>query len=375
MHGSWKIGSVAGIDVLVHWTLALLLGWLAASHLAHGRIQMALEGVGFVVALFGCVLLHELGHALMARRYNIATRDITLLPIGGVARLERMPRDPTKELWVALAGPAVNVVLAAALFVLIALGRGVVPPDKLALIGGSFWSKLLYLNIAMALFNLIPAFPMDGGRVLRALIARRSPYLRATQIAASVGQGMAIVFAMAGLLLNWFLLFIAVFVYLGARQEARLAHMLSLLKGVTVRAVMMTRFIALDAGESIARAASHLISGYEHDFPVMSRGALVGVLPTANLMRALAAGEHRHPVAQAMVTDWGTVEDDAALDETWERMQGDEQTSIPVTRAGQLVGLITLESVGHWLQMRQFSERERATRAGGYPFGTAPRPR
>src|SRR5688572_28514191 len=217
MRGSWRLGRIAGIKVFVHWTFFLLIGWIFAMHLMTGRgVASAAMGVVFILVLFACVLLHELGHALAARRYGIATRDITLLPIGGVARLERIPRNPTHELVVALAGPAVNVVIAFLIFVgLLAVNRGPISTQFLELQGG-FFVQLLAVNIFLVLFNMIPAFPMDGGRVLRALLARRLHYARATAFAARVGQVIAVVLGVLGLFVlgNPMLLLVALFVFL-----------------------------------------------------------------------------------------------------------------------------------------------------------------
>ena len=200
MRWSWKIGRFVGIDVFMHFTFLLLIGWVLLSHWLQGEsLAAALEGVGFILALFGCVVLHEYGHALTARRYGIKTRDITLLPIGGVARLERMPDKPTQELWVALAGPAVNMVIAIVLFAWLQLTSNLVPLAELEVGSGSFIERLMVINIVLMGFNMIPAFPMDGGRVVRALLAMRMEYTRATQIAASLGQSIAILFGFLGL--------------------------------------------------------------------------------------------------------------------------------------------------------------------------------
>jgi len=202
MKWRWRLGEWFGIVVYMHATFLLLIGWVALSHFLAGEgLAEALNGILFILLLFACVVMHEYGHALTARRYGIQTRDITLLPIGGVARLERMPREPGQELWVALAGPAVNVAIAAALFVLIELfeGAAALTMSKVQLVGGDLLPKLMWVNISLAVFNLLPAFPMDGGRVLRALLARRMDYARATRAAASVGQMMAFLFGLWGL--------------------------------------------------------------------------------------------------------------------------------------------------------------------------------
>ena len=227
MKWSWRIGRIAGIDVYVHSTFLLLLAWVAISHyLEHQRLADAAYGLFFIITLFGIVVLHELGHALTARQFGIRTRDITLLPIGGLARLERMPEDPRQELLVALAGPAVNVVLAGVLFAILAFTSGLAALNNVKLVGGSFLANLVAVNVALAVFNLLPAFPMDGGRVLRAFLAMRMDYVRATQVAANIGQALALMLGFIGLSSNNpFLVFIALFVWMGAAQEASMVQM------------------------------------------------------------------------------------------------------------------------------------------------------
>jgi Zn-dependent protease len=246
MKWALSLGRIAGIPVYVHATFALLLGWIAFLHwTSSGSLSAVASGLLFIVALFGCVLLHELGHALAARRYGIRTRDITLLPIGGLARLERMPDRPVQELWVALAGPAVNVAIAAVLFLWLVGTRTLVPLESLSVVGGPFVERLLVVNLFLAVFNLIPAFPMDGGRVLRALLAMRIDYVRATRIAATVGQGVALLFGFVGLFANPFLILIALFVWSGASQESAMVQARSALGGVPVESAMITDFRTL----------------------------------------------------------------------------------------------------------------------------------
>ena len=195
MKWSLKIGRFAGIDVYLHVTFLLLISWVALMHWRQGQsISAVIAGVTFILAVFLCVVLHEFGHALTAKRYGIKTRDIVLLPIGGVARLESLPTNPLQELWVALAGPAVNVAIAAGLFLWMQFTASFEPLQTLTLTTGPFLERILAVNLFLVAFNMIPAFPMDGGRVLRAILATRKEYSRATQIAASIGQGIAVFF-------------------------------------------------------------------------------------------------------------------------------------------------------------------------------------
>ncbi len=221
MSWSWKLGRVAGIPVYVHWTFSILIAWVVVnSWLKSGDVGSVAIAVGFIIAVFACIVFHELGHALTARRFGVRTSDITLLPIGGVARLERIPERPWQELLIALAGPAVNVVIVAILG-LLGVRFPQISPANPELKAGEFLPILMMFNAFMAAFNMLPAFPMDGGRVLRALLALRLPYARATRLAASVGQVMAIFFGLWGLTVsNPFLLLIAIFVWIGAEGEA-----------------------------------------------------------------------------------------------------------------------------------------------------------
>src|SRR6478735_6448649 len=290
MPWSWKLARIAGIDVYVHATFFMVIAWIALIHWNESRnLSAVIEGVGFILALFACVVLHEYGHALTAARYGIRTRDITLLPIGGLARLERIPDIPIQELWVALAGPAVNVVIALLLFGWLQASGAWQSVDGIGVTTGAFAERVMVANVFLAGFNLLPAFPMDGGRALRAFLATRMEYTRATQRAAIVGQGMAILFAFMGLQGNPMLIFIALFVWIGAGQEASMAQMKSALAGVSVRTAMLTQFRALGPSQTLGDAVDLLLSGSQQDFPVADSGRLVGMLPRSTLMKALAA--------------------------------------------------------------------------------------
>jgi Zn-dependent protease/predicted transcriptional regulator len=346
MPWSWKLVRLAGIDVYVHATFLVLLGWIGVIHWLEARTLVGtVAGVAFIVALFACVVLHEFGHALTARRYGIQTRDITLLPIGGLARLERMPDRPIEEFWVAIAGPAVNVAIALLLFVWLRVSGDWEPVDSLGLARGSFVERIMVANGVLVVFNLLPAFPMDGGRVLRALLATRLDYARATQLAASIGQGMAIFFGFLGLLGNPLLLFIAFFVWIGAAQEASAVAIKTVLTGIPVRRAMLTDFRTLEPGDTLQDAVDLLLTGSQQDFPVVANGQVAGVLPRRALVAALSRHDRQTSVAMVMNTTFATAEPWEMLETVVPRLQA-HPPLVPVIHHGALVGLLTMENVG-----------------------------
>ncbi|MCS6953435.1 MAG: site-2 protease family protein [Bryobacterales bacterium] len=353
MRWSWKIAEFAGIGVYVHATFTLLIAWVVLTHWLEGQsLEATLAGVLFILALFACVVLHEFGHALAARRFGIATRDITLLPIGGVARLERMPDDPRQELWVALAGPAVNVGIAALLYLWLDLTGGWQPVDALTVTRGSFAERLLLVNVFLVVFNMLPAFPMDGGRVLRAALAMRMEYTRATQIAASLGQAMALLFGFLGFFYNPFLLFIALFVWMGAAQEASMVQMKWALGGIPVQRAMQTDFRTLAAGDPLERAVEMILAGSQQDFPILDDGRLVGILTRNDLLKALAQGRTHATIREVMQRDFRPVEASEMLETAFLKLQDCQCHTLPVVRRGELVGLVTAENLGELLMIQ-----------------------
>jgi Zn-dependent protease/CBS domain-containing protein len=358
MKWSWKIGEFKGIPVHIHITFLIIIAWLALASLSQGQGLAAVAGgLLFVASIFGCVLLHEFGHSLAARRFGIETRDITLLPIGGIARLERMPEEPRQELWVALAGPAVNVAIAGALFVWLKLTTGFELLSALTLTTGPFLERLLMINLFLAGFNLLPAFPMDGGRVLRALLALKLDHARATRFAAGLGQAMAFVFGFLGFFYNPFLLLIAFFVWIAAAQEARHAMMQSAFRGVPVPYAMVTDFKTLDSRDSLRSALDHMRSRSQHDFPVMDGDRLVGILTRERLLRSLAGGGERRTVGDAMGTNFQVIQASETLETALARLQDRGETTMPVLSGGRLVGLLTSENMDEYLLIRSALEK------------------
>jgi Zn-dependent protease/predicted transcriptional regulator len=353
MKWSWKLGEFAGIEVYMHATFLLLIGWVALTHwIRDHSLASTLTGVGFTLALFGCVVMHEFGHALTAKKYGIKTRDITLLPIGGVARLERMPDEPLQELWVALAGPFVNVVIALGLYFWLVATSGLEPINNLSLAAGSFIERLMVVNIFLVLFNMLPAFPMDGGRVLRALLATRMEYTAATNIAATVGQGMALLFGFLGFFTNPFLLFIALFVWIGAAQEASLTQMKFALGGIPIAQAMITDFRSLSIEDSLGHAIELILAGTQQDFPVEENGKVVGILTRDRLLHALAREGKDLPVKEVMQRDFQVVEASEMLETGFRRLQDCDCRTLPVTRGGRLTGLVTLDNLGEFMMIQ-----------------------
>jgi len=327
---SWSIPifRIAGIQLRIHITFLLLIGWLAFGYYAQGGSAVALARVFFVLLLFVCVVLHEFGHAIAAKNFGINTPDITLLPIGGVARLQRMPDEPRQELIIALAGPLVNVVIALTLFAVVGW-RGFAAQATIE--GPDLLAQLLIINVVLVLFNLLPAFPMDGGRVLRALLATRLSYARATQIAASIGQGCAFIFGFIGLFGNPLLLFIALFVYMGASQEAALAQLRDISRSFPVSSAMVREFHSLP----------------QRDFPVIDEsGNVAGVLTRHDLIAALRKHDPQIRVADVMRRDIPTVTTGTRFEEAFRIMQECNCPMVPVLDGmKRLVGLLTPENV------------------------------
>ena len=366
MKWSWKLATVAGIGLYVHATFFLLIAWVGITYWLAGGSAAALSGIAFILALFACVVLHELGHALTARRYGIRTRDITLLPIGGVSRLERIPDDPRQEVWVSLAGPAVNVVIAAALYAWLLLSQTWRPLSALTMAGGPFLERLLLVNVSLAVFNLLPAFPMDGGRVLRALLAMRMDYVRATQVSAQVGQAMALVFGLLGLFTNPFLVFIAFFVWIGAAQEASMVQMRTALSGIPVSRAMLTNFQTVAPDDAAKRVLELILAGSQQDFPVVDGGQggrVAGVLLRSDVLKALAQRASDWRVRDVMRREFEVVDAADMLDTALARLQSCNCHTLPVTSRGALVGLLTMENVGEFLLIQSALGRSPQPRA------------
>jgi len=362
MKWSWKLGEFLDIGVYMHATFPLLLAFVALPILLEGgSLWDVFASIVFVLTLFVCVVLHEYGHALAARRYGIKTQDITLLPIGGVARLERMPEKPAQELVVAAAGPAVNIVIAAGLLVVMALAGATVPALGLGWGNESFVERLFTINIVLVLFNLIPAFPMDGGRILRALLATQLDYARATKTAARLGQAIAILFGLAGFFVNPLLTVTALFIFMGAQAESQMVQQRSQFENYTVGQAMRTNIRAFAPWEWLGTAADSMMATGQQDFAITQHGRVVGVLTRDALMRGLSAFGANAPISQAMLSNVPTVDANASLVEASEAMQTRQIGVLPVTVNETLVGMLSVDSLREFLRVQAALKTMRQT--------------
>lgn len=357
MKGVLKLGSVSGIKIEVHWTFSLLLVWVAFLELRQGSdFDRLLLNEALILVLFLCVVLHELGHALTAKRFKVNTRKITLLPIGGVATLEKMPEKPQEELLVALAGPAVNVVIALLLALIVPV-RSYFNFDAIVLEEvlyqptlRNFLFYLFIANVMLVVFNMIPAFPMDGGRVLRALLSFRLGHIEATRIASGIGQGLAVLFFVFGLLFNPFLILIAFFIFFGAYGENQMVKQGSLLKGHIAKEATLTNITLLSPSQSVQEVIDILLAGTEKDFVVMEGGQIVGIVTQKQVIEH-AKTPHR-PVEDIMDREFHSIEASTPMAETLELMGSHKKGFFPVTEKGKLVGAIDRTNIGEFILLK-----------------------
>ncbi|HJT88540.1 MAG TPA: site-2 protease family protein [Bryobacteraceae bacterium] len=346
--------TVFGVPVRLHFTFVLLLVYLL--FIGIGERQSGSSTAIYVLALFASVLLHEFGHTFIAGRYGIRTLEIVMFPIGGVSRPERAPK-PREELWVALAGPLVNLLLAILLLAWVGMQQGFValaqlrePTDQ------NLAERIAVGNLLLFAFNLLPAYPMDGGRILRSLISLRKPEEEATRIAAGAGQALAISMGLLGLLYgNFLLVFVALFVYLGAAQEGAAVRGRFLTSGFPVSAAMITDFRTLQHGDTIRDAGNLLLSTSQHDFPVMNSATVTGLLSRSALMRAMMTEGPEAYVAGAMDRDFTRLTPATPLSDVLPRLSAPGACALVMDAEDQLLGMVTSENISEFILLRQAS--------------------
>lgn len=349
MKGSFKLGKIDDISVYIHWTFSLLLLFIVyVNYKAGQNTTQILWSLLFIACIFLTVFLHELGHALTAKKFGIKTKDITLLPIGGLARLERLPEKPSEELMVAFAGPLVNIVLAigTGLFIslpntseemLVQLANGVN--------ANNFFLNFYLVNIVLAIFNLIPAFPMDGGRVLRALLSYKLERHVATKIAARIGQILAVGFIFLGFFANPFLIFIGLFVFMGAQIESEYTESKYMLKGYKVRDVLMKQYPTIDYNETLETAVKLMLDSQNKHFLVTQNGIPMGTLNREQIIEGLSKKEEEAELPSIIDKNLILLQADSLLEDVFELVYKHKSTLMLVMENNQLIGTLDTENL------------------------------
>lgn len=358
MKGSLDLGKIAGIKLSIHWTFIFILVYVFIVYYQMEQDPaQGFMGVLLVLALFVCVVLHELGHALTGRKFGITTRSITLLPIGGMARMEKFPQKPKQEVLVAIAGPLVNIAIAGLLYLVLYLFDSIPrlegQQDLADLSGPVFWYSLLVINVIIAVFNFIPAFPMDGGRILRGLLLYRYDREKATQIAAGIGQFLAVVFFISGFFINLWLIFIGIFVFLGARAESEFEVTKAVLSGYKVRDVMMKKYAVLKPDDSLDTAVKTLLDGQAQEFVITEGDEVKGILSRNEIIDALSKGGKDTKVSEAMRTDFMTLDPDAELDKQFRKIMQSDSPIAPVLEDGEFLGIVDKDNIQEFIMVKK----------------------
>jgi Zn-dependent protease/predicted transcriptional regulator len=352
MQWSFKLGKIFGIQFRIHVTFILLLFFIFTAGLSKREPEQAMLGVLFVCAVFACVLIHEIGHSLIARRFGIEAKSITLLPIGGVASMEEIPDKPRQEIAISIVGPFINLVIAGILYLFIGSWSGIfitnLYPDSIR----DLFTRLIGINIMLAVFNLIPAFPMDGGRVLRGILALKVDFIRATSTAVSIGQGFSLLFIFYGLFFNWWLTLIGIFLFIGAGGEKQHVMLQSILHQVPAREVMATDFHSLRPDELLSRALEHIYHGCQQDFPVVGSKGIEGVLTRMGILSVIHNKGVQVPVSEVMDRNFNFVDPQTPLDEVYHYLLSSHKTTMPVLENDQLKGMLSLDGINRYLMIQ-----------------------
>ena len=352
MRWSFNLGKIFGISFRVHITFLLLLFFVFVSGLSQKGPSQAATGVLFICAVFVCVLIHELGHSLIARRFGAEVKSITLLPIGGVATIEEGLEKPSQEIVISIIGPFINLAIAGILYLLIGRSVGVLVPTLYPDSVKTFAGGLIGVNIILAIFNLIPAFPMDGGRVLRGIIALKVDYVLATSIAVFIGEAVALIFIFYGIFFNFWLTLIGIFIYLGAGSEKQQVILRTLLSEVPASAAMTTDFRTLRPDEPLSRSLEHVYHGCQEDFPVVGNGGVEGILTRLGVIAAIHEKGVNISAVEAADRDFLSVDPRASLDKVYRQLLTGKKSVAVVLDGVQLKGMLSLEGISRYFMIR-----------------------
>ncbi|HQU71118.1 MAG TPA: site-2 protease family protein [Calditrichia bacterium] len=353
MRWTWQIGRVAGINLYLHYSFLILVGYFFFVDLSRGRdAWFFVWDLFLLAAAFSIVVLHELGHALMARRYGISTRHITLLPIGGVAQLSHLPDDPLEEMAVAFAGPAVNLFLA----VLMGIPTLLLYPLHQLLVPAFVYENLLavlaIMNLLLGLFNLIPAFPMDGGRILRALLATRMKSLPATRAAVYLGRVMAVLVGILGIFIDPILILVAVFVWIAGGREYEQVSQRERSAGIMVEDLMERRFVVLSPSDSVSAAAELIERFGQGVIPVVvEKRRLVGLISETDVQNLVLGGREGRLLEDLMRRQFPVVSPEDHLERAMTLFDSSGLSYLPVVKGERIEGILRLSDVDDFLDV------------------------
>ncbi len=353
---SLNLGKPFGIRISVHWTFSLLILWIVFITVRQGLgTGQVLMHILFVLVLFFCVVLHEFGHSLTAIKLGGKVKSITLLPIGGMAHISEMPENPKDEFLVSAAGPLVNVVIAGILWFYIAFFHGTAPEqmefDTITLT--NFPIILLAANLFIVAFNLIPAFPMDGGRLFRSALSMKMNKLKATRIAKDIGQVFAVIFIFAGLFLNPFLIIIGFFIFLGARGEYEMMVYRDILNNYTVNDIILTDYEKIDENETLEEAAGRLSHISSRGYVTTSNGEYAGILTKNAIIKGLNVFGKKGLIKDVMNENIEPVKPEMTLFDVYKKMQMNKYEMVPVKEDGHFKGVLDKENINEFFMIRQ----------------------
>jgi Zn-dependent proteases len=362
MRGAFKTLTIRGISLYVHWTFFLLFGWVL---LVNANTGNNFEQLGwsllFIIAVFACVTLHEFGHAMMARRFGINAKNIVLLPIGGIASIEKFPDNPRQELAISIAGPLVNIAIAILLWLFLMPGTPFWsrPHDISIMHGHDFIRNLQIVNLVLAAFNLIPAFPMDGGRILRALLGLKLNYIQATTIAANIGRAIAILFIVLGILfINPLLAFIGVFILFAASSEEYYLRLKSLVKGIRLNEVLMCDYDSLQSDMTVQEAANILDSNHSKYFVLMDGATPVGSIKRLEIVKAVADMKYNEPIKNLVNEKLEFLDGSQHVETVLEKLAQNEERIFPVMDNGHFRGVVNLHHVIEYMLLHKADSRD-----------------
>jgi len=351
MRWTFKIGKILNIPIRIHILFVFLLIFIWYVNTSRRGFGHGILSTVLILLVFIFVVLHELAHSYQAMKYGIKVREIVLLPIGGVAHIEKFPEKPFQEIKVAIAGPLLNFISSGIIFIIFLISGRVEYLMGYSITSTNIIKSLFWINLTLGIFNLIPAFPMDGGRILRGIFALKMPYVKATRLAASIGQSFALLFGFIGLFFNWWLILIAIFIFMGAGSEEHIVQIRTGLEGIIVRQIMSEHLFHFSPEDTLRKGLQYVYQGCRDDFPVLEDSKLVGVITRENLMAAIHQYGLDKKVKEVMDTEFQTASPDEKVSDVYLKLSQTKTKAIPVVENEEVIGMIGMDNIGRYISI------------------------